>query len=162
VQDTTQGKCDGGKPPGLTECELTIDIWPGYSAEYRGTAAALQAEGLVPEGFEWPPLTDGRRWSSGPLWFWLRRTRPEGHKGPLRSWRTLDSWAITVTTYDATRQGPPSREPRRQAGHPDTPRRARAARADPAFQRFRGLIPGLPAPRHSRRAAQGTGAEGQA
>lgn len=57
----------------------------------EGSRAMLEAEGLIPEGTNWP---DGRGdvfWHAGPFRFWLRRRRPVGVKGPIKN---VDWWRL--------------------------------------------------------------------
>lgn len=82
----------------LTEgdTDLRIEIWRDTFAQYTGTTARLQAEGLIPKDFEWPRAAVDKRWQAGGFDYWLRRTRPKGHKGPMRSWLEVDNWSIRV------------------------------------------------------------------
>ncbi len=63
-------------------------------AEYRGTRAAIEAEGVVPADIQWPKEYDLVRWESGPLRFLLQRHRPEGVKGSRRQLATVDWWHL--------------------------------------------------------------------
>lgn len=83
--------------PAAVQRELRIQIWEGEYVELIGTAADLRAEGVIPEGFEWPQANRDSRWQSGRFDYWLRRSRPEGHKGPMRSWFELDNWFVRIT-----------------------------------------------------------------
>lgn len=78
------------------ERELIIDVSPGWWAEYEGTRAQLQAEGLIPDGLEWPRAAADKHWEANGFDYWLRRNRPEGHKGPMRTWLEMDNWFIRV------------------------------------------------------------------
>ena len=177
MSDTDEKRRQAGPPAGLGDGELRITLWRDVWVEFTGTAAALQAEGLIPEGLDWPPMTTGQRWEAGRLAFWLRRTRPEGHRGPRRTWAVLDHWSVKVQVIGrgllrpprdflapgaegsrgCTRGAPPAPTP----GAEDVRRRARAALADAAFQRFRARLPGLPPPRRGRKLrTAGGGAEG--
>lgn len=83
------------------ERDLIIRVSPCYGwADYLGTAAQLQSEGLIPSGFEWPRASSEKIWSANGLEYRLRRERPRGHKG---SWIDLDSWNLTTfaSGYDA-------------------------------------------------------------
>lgn len=85
--------------PAIALGELSIDIQltgPSFVV-YGGTAAQLIEERLVPPGFKWP---DGRKpvsWTVGDLRYVLMRVRPEGHKGPAKSWHGLDNWRVTTS-----------------------------------------------------------------
>ncbi|PKO74641.1 MAG: hypothetical protein CVU21_22335 [Betaproteobacteria bacterium HGW-Betaproteobacteria-15] len=73
--------------------DLIIDVCPMWVL-FEGTAAQLQAEGLIPEGFEWPRAADEKRWRIKGLEYLLSRTRPQWHKGPKSSWAELDNWSL--------------------------------------------------------------------
>lgn len=77
--------------------ELSIEIWPRGYDWWHGTSAQLEAEGLIPKGFDWPKGKEHRGWTSGEFNFWLLRCRPEGHKGPQSSWLTIDNWSLRRT-----------------------------------------------------------------
>lgn len=78
------------------ERELIIDVRRDDWVQYEGTAAQLIAEGVIPEGFEWPRAAADKRWDANGLDYWFRRTRPEGHKGPMKSWLEVDNWVIRI------------------------------------------------------------------
>lgn len=82
------------EPP--AERELRISIWRDEWAQFIGSRAQLEAEGLIPEAFEWPRGQADQRWQANGYDYWLRRERPEGHKGPMRSWLELDNWFLRV------------------------------------------------------------------
>lgn len=94
AQATTPTQPD--TPPSPGERELIIDVRRDDWVQYEGTAAQLIAEGLIPEGFEWPRAAAEARWQANGFDYWLRRIRPAGHKGPMRSWLELDNWFIRV------------------------------------------------------------------
>lgn len=79
-----------------TERELRIEIRQDEHFEFEGTAAQLTAEGLIPKDFEWPRAAADESWEANGFKYWLRRSRPEGHKGPMRSWLELDNWFVRV------------------------------------------------------------------
>ena len=78
------------------ERDLRIVIWRDCAVIYYGTAAQLQAEGLIPKDIEWPHAAGATHWTINTFEFTLRRARPEGHKGPMKSWLGLDSWLVRV------------------------------------------------------------------
>lgn len=82
--------------PELIAGDLQITIWPDSCAEYVGTRAQLEAEGLIPDGFEWPNAAADVRWQADGFDYWLRRTRPEGLRGPMRAWMEMDNWFVRV------------------------------------------------------------------
>lgn len=85
--------------------ELVIDIYPRGYDSWTGTSAQLIDEGLVPEGFKWPVGRGSRYWEAGGLDFWLRRCRPEGHKGPMSSWLEIDYWYLRRTLTSQGKDG---------------------------------------------------------
>lgn len=83
---------DAYAPP---QRELVI-IFRDHYVQYEGTAAQIEAEGVIPKNFEWPEADRSRYWSANNFRHWARRMRPEGHKGSKRSWLELDSWFVRV------------------------------------------------------------------
>lgn len=79
--------------PGLDLSNEIIVCTP-YSdiAEYQGTRAALEAEGVIPAGTDWPEGFNDRHWEDSKFRYWLRRKRPEGTKGPRKQFMTVDWW----------------------------------------------------------------------
>ena len=148
------------------ERELLIDIWRDHWAGYEGTAAQLEAEGLIPEGFEWPQAAADMQWEANGYAYWLRRTRPDGHKGPMRSWLQLDNWfvRIRVAGRDGHWSGRRALERRAEELKADYYRqtaagwrewqanwtRYSAAQNDEKFRAFKALIPGLVPPKRGR------------
>ncbi len=64
--------------------------------EYQGTRAALEAEGTIPAGTDWPEGFADLHWEDGRLHYRLRRERPEGHKGPRRQFLDVDWWSFRI------------------------------------------------------------------
>jgi hypothetical protein len=151
----------------FSDRELRIEIWPDEWADYIGAAAHLQAEGLIPEGFEWPRAADHERWEAGGFTYWLRRVRPEGHKGPMRSWLALDHWCLRVWVAGRDYAWYTGQQLARKAAalkaefHRHTPQGRRewdalckrywAACSDRHFQSFKALVPGLVPPKRGRK-----------
>ncbi len=149
------------------ERELKIQIWQDEYAEFEGTAAQLVAEGLIPDGFKWPRAAADVRWEANGFSYWLRRTRPEGHKGPMRSWLGMDHWFVRVYVTGRDREWHANREVQLKAeelravirSHTvegEREERANSARYwkahdDKAFQAFKRLIPGLVPPKRGRK-----------
>lgn len=78
--------------------DLTIVIRPydQHYCKYIGTRMQLEAEGIIPSGTKWP---DGFReigWRANDLYFSLRRRRPDGVKGPRRSFFDCDNWCLRI------------------------------------------------------------------
>lgn len=161
-----------------TAPELRIEIWRDEAASYIGTAAQLQAEGLIPVGFVWPQAAADKRWQAGGFDYWLRRTRPEGHKGPMKSWLELDSWWVRVKVtgrdynWQTQRRLERQAEELRRAIYRETPagsrewntnwRRFDAANCDTNFQAFKAKVPGLIPPKRGRKPKAQPGDSAQA
>ena len=141
----------------FVEREIVIDVNPEWGwVQYEGTAAQLIAEGVIPPGLEWPRAAADKRWEAGGFDYWLRRTRPEGHRGPMRSWLEMDNWfvRVTVTGRDQRSLKLHSLERRaeelRRDFYKQTPQgrresdaffnRSWAAASDKAFQKFKASI----------------------
>lgn len=135
-------------------------------SEIYGTQAQLEAEGLIPEGLQWPAGYDDLRWTSGTFRFWLMRHRPLGAKGPRNLYRDADCWclrwelkdgvardreiAIRVVLlqkqlFDLSPQGQRDRAVLFNAHWKAT--------CDARFQAFKASIPGLIKPKRGRRRA---------
>ena len=84
-------------PPELIASDLVVRIRPRDFTTWEGSSAQLKAEGLIPEGFEWPQGQWDRTWSSNRWHYWLRRCRPPGLKGPMRLWVNGDWWDLRRT-----------------------------------------------------------------
>ena len=82
--------------PELIASDIRVCIWRDLFAEYAGTRAQLEAEGLIPKGFQWPRAAADAHWEAEGFDYWLRRTRPDGFKGPMRNWLVLDNWRVQV------------------------------------------------------------------
>lgn len=149
------------------DSELCITIWRDSLVLYVGTAAQLTDEGLIPNGFEWPRAAGDRHWGAGGLRYWLCRRRPEGHKGPMRSWLELDSWCVRVSVVGRDQRWHERRNIERKenelkaAKHRLTSagmaewdahwHRLNAAISDKAFQAFKAKVPALNPPRRTRK-----------
>lgn len=147
--------------------ELRISIWPDHFARFEGTAAQLVAEGLIPDGFEWPKAKTDKYWQSNGFKYWMRRVRPEGHSGPLRSWLEADNWFVRVTVegrdqlWHERRYVERKAEELRKAAYQVSPvgkvedadafRRYLATIGDNAFQAFKDKVPALNPPKRPRK-----------
>jgi len=83
-----------------TEIIVVCMTYPDI-AEYQGTRAALEDEGVIPAGTKWPEGFDNLRWDDGKFRFWLRRERPEGAKGPRKQFLDIDWWMLRCDPRDA-------------------------------------------------------------
>lgn len=147
--------------------ELHIEIWRDSCVWFSGTAAQLQTEGLVPDGFEWPRAAASVHWEANGFSYWLHRSRPRGHKGPRRSWLEMDSWAVRVGVIGRDFHWQVRRDLERQAEqlqanyHSHTAAGMREwherfdrylkSREDRGFQTFKAMIPGLIPPKRGRK-----------
>lgn len=155
--------------------ELRIEICRDEWAEFEGTADQLIAEGLIPEGFEWPQAAAYKRWEAGGFKCWLNRKRPEGHRGLMRSWLELDNWCIRVSVTGRDHAWRRRRALDRKAEElrvefyhlTDRGSRERAAEwrryceagRDKTFQAFKSRIPGLMPPKRGRKPKAATQGE---
>lgn len=162
--------------PAAAAGDLRVSIWLDQFAEYSGTAAQLQAEGLIPADFDWPHAAADKHWQAGGYCYSLRRTRPEGHKGAMRTWLQLDNWCLRVRVDGLNCVQINRRHLDRQAKalqaeyHRLTPagqreftaefQRAWAAKKDKRFQAFKALIPGLVPAKPGRKAKVETLSQG--
>ena len=138
------------------ERELKIHIYKRSFGfwEYEGTRAQLEAEGVIPPGTQWPQGKQPLFWNHGGLRYWLRRTRPEGVKGPMSVWTSGDWWFLRCDTpHDINcadwRIKQKARELEQEI-HAQTPAGRRewnerfsrywAAHSDAAFQAFKATL----------------------
>lgn len=147
----------------LNPCDLDF-------SEFLGTRAMLEAEGIIPDGTEWPEGYDNLRWESGRFSYWLKRQRPCGAKGPRKQFMDCDWWcvrqeltvrpsfanqqiaakakALTEEIYRHSAQG--QAEWRKQWD------RYWEAERDKSFQAFKALVPALVRRKRGRRASEAT------
>lgn len=154
------------------ERELTIKVWRDEFAHFEGTAAQLIAEGLIPDGFEWPHAAAEKFWEANGFKYWVKRKRPAGHKGLKRTWLQVDNWFIRVKVVGRDHEWSTRRALQRKAEelraefHRLTPAGSRewhaswarywAAQDDKAFQAFKALVPGLVPPKRGRKPKSAT------
>lgn len=91
-------------PAQITD-ELEIIILPRAYANFRGSAAQLIAEGLIPEGFSWPAGTDFARYESGQFSYCVSRCRQKGTTGSARAWSSGDYWCMRRTLASLDKNG---------------------------------------------------------
>jgi hypothetical protein len=89
----------------MNASDLQIEIIPRVWTQYRGAAAQLMAEGLIPDGFKWPASDHRVTIQVGNFSHWIGRERPEGHKGPKSSWNTADFWFLRRELLSQERDG---------------------------------------------------------
>jgi hypothetical protein len=168
TRDDTQPASDTSALDQAPVGELRIRIHRDSIAWFEGTAASLIAEGLVPDGLEWPRgACTARFWEANGLRYQLRRQRPDGHKGPMKSWLELDNWCVLSTALDREWSARTKLERKAEELRAEYRRRLTAAGAaeweaegrrywaafdDRKFQAFKALIPGLIPPRRGRKA----------
>ena len=134
-------------------------------AEYQGTRAALEAEGVIPAATKWPDGFDDLRWEDDKFCYWLRRERPEGIKGPRKQFLDFDWWMFRFHPRDA-KPGDVRNVERKAKDLADAVYHQSAkgkaewcvnwdryceAENDDKFQAFKALIPGINRPKRGRR-----------
>lgn len=134
-------------------------------AEYQGTRAALEAEGVIPAGTKWPEGFSDLYWEDDRLRYWLRRKRPEGAKGQRKQFLEVDWWMLRFdplktesfemriiqrkskeladTIYSQSAEG--------RAEHSKQWNCYWEAERDEKFQAFKALIPGIIRPKRGRK-----------
>ncbi|AZG10825.1 hypothetical protein EGT29_24685 [Pigmentiphaga sp. H8] len=169
---------DSSHPIALTTPdELVICINPHRTgfAEFVGTRAMLEAEGVLPEKVIWPDGFDGKCWNDGQFRYWLRRQRPKGAKGPRKAFQGVDWWMLRWEPVN----GPDFRERelaekkkeledmiylRSPAGIRESgiaSERYWAAVDDKKFQAFKTCIPGWVKPRRGRNTPSSDGGDSE-
>ena len=142
----------------IIRCDLSF-------AEYEGTRAQLEAEGVIPAGTKLPEGGDDAKWQSGALNFRLRRIRPEGMKGPMKLWHVGDWWRLRMTLVNEPGHAARSIARKTRELHDEiyrhTPaagrlwhanyKKFRDAQDDAQYQAFKAMIPGLVPPKRGRR-----------
>ncbi len=81
--------------------DLVVRIAPRDAVRWEGSRAQLEAEGLIPCECQRPLGTDKKYWLVDGFRFTLCRNRPEGMKGPKRSWIDGDNWLLHRELSDA-------------------------------------------------------------
>jgi len=148
--------------------ELTIIIRP--YCEYCGNRAQIEAEGVIPDGTEWPDgFCDSYWWDANGVQYWLRRKRPEGVKGPRRNFLACDNWRLRISPgglWQDDRINQKAKELEQLLYRQSAAGRAEWARNwdlysaaidDKKFQAFKSLIPALIPPPRKRRSTTDAG-----
>lgn len=76
------------------EIVVCIDYRGWDITEFHGTRAILEAEGMIPKDTEWPEGYFDLHWNDNQFKYWLRRTRPEGVKGPRKQFENVDWFCL--------------------------------------------------------------------
>ncbi|WP_157645132.1 hypothetical protein [Burkholderia ubonensis] len=138
----------------VAEPEMIIELREGLGFSYQGTRAQLEAEGIIPDGLEWPTGRNHVGWRRGERHFSLMRCKVPGTKQKVADWGCGDWWIISVGkdhTLDPEiaeqakklRAMIYERSPQGKAARAEHWRRIDAAYRDEKFQAFKALIPGL-------------------
>ncbi|QTB47922.1 hypothetical protein [Burkholderia pseudomallei] len=147
----------------VVEREMVIEWQKGYYFQYQGTRAQLEAEGVIPDGLEWPTGRNNAAWRRGEQHFLLRRCKVPGAKQRVSEWGGVDWWCMHVSKDhvldpEIAEQAKKlramiyERSPQGKAARAEHWRRIDAAYRDEKFQAFKALIPGLVAPKRGRAA----------
>jgi hypothetical protein len=152
---------------GLDLCKEIIVCTP-YSdiAEYQGTRAAIEAEGVIPAGTTWPVGFNDLHWEDEKFRYWLCRQRLHGVKGRRQSYLNVDWWMFRC--YPVETKSLEMRAVERKAKElaDEIYRQSSEGKAvwnkqwnahwaslkDEKFQAFKALIPGINRPKRGRRA----------
>ena len=140
-------------------------------AEFIGSRAQIEAEGLVPPSIAWPASGFKQvTWDDGFVMYQLCRRRPCGAKGPRRDFESVDHWSLrTVLLYAhwATREIAIKEAELQAVAHRYSPQgraeisadvRAWSAAADDGrFPSFRAKMHGVTQPVRASRARQSKG-----
>ncbi|WP_157636483.1 hypothetical protein [Burkholderia ubonensis] len=138
----------------VTEREMVIELHKGYYFQYQGTRAQLEAEGVIPDGLEWPTGRNNAAWQRGEQHFLLRRCTVPGAKRRVSDLESVDWWCMHVSKdhvldpeiaeqVKKLRAMIYERSPQGTAERLENWRRINAAYRDEKFQAFKALIPGL-------------------
>ena len=93
------------KPGAALDLGICIELWPRAYTTYRGTAAQLVAEGLVPAHFAFPAGSQMESWDQGEFSYSVFRSRPSGMSG--KEWRdsAKDHWLMRRGLVSGRGQG---------------------------------------------------------
>lgn len=144
-------------------------------AEYQGTRAALEAEGVIPAGTKWPEGFNTRSWNDDKFSYWLHRERPKGVNGPRKQFLDIDWWMfrcdpLNVKSVNARIVECKAKEladtiyrcsPQGEAAWFAQWDRYQQSTKDVAFQAFKALIPGLIQPKRGRRTKSAEQSQGE-
>lgn len=74
--------------------DLRIEIECRSHVIWRGSAAQLRSEHVLPETVSWPVKFEAVEWTDSRYSYTLQRRRPTGMRGPRSAWAQLDYWAL--------------------------------------------------------------------
>lgn len=79
-----------------SEIIITINSVGHFTwAEFHGTRAQIEAEGIGLSGPAWPATGFSRvEWREGGVRYLLRRAKPNGAKGPRKAFADVDWWVV--------------------------------------------------------------------
>lgn len=145
-----------------TPSELVVILDPHWEAvDFYGTRDMLEAEGVIPDGAEWPTGFNNLKWQDDKFKYWLYRKRPEGAKGPRRMFLDVDWWRLMWRPIEGTPletlqlrsklKELADIQYRHSPAYVVESRRYWDSVRDEAFQKFKALVPGLVRPRRGRK-----------
>lgn len=132
-----------------------------HIAEYQGSRAALEAEGVIPADIEWPEGFKDLHWNDDQFRYWLCRKRPNRIKGPRQQFLDIDWWMfrrdpLNAKPIDVRIVEKKAKEladaiyAQSAKGKAEFDKRWKAcwkAKNDDKFQAFKALIPGIYRPK---------------
>lgn len=93
-EDNLIGASAPDDPATPQDQHLIVRTLADMHAEYIGTRAMLEAEGILPKDTDWPQEDSVLHWRNGRFNYFLSRTRPAGAKGPRRQFLDCDWWSL--------------------------------------------------------------------
>lgn len=135
-------------------------------AEYQGTRAAIEAEGIIPADTKWPEGFKDLQWEDDKFRYWIRRKRPEGVKGPRKQFLDIDWWMLRCDPVEDDMSWAAKNIKRKAKeladeiyrhsteGRAEIDKQRNAyckALSDKKFQAFKSLIAGTTPPKRGRR-----------
>lgn len=134
-------------------------------AEFQGTRAALEGEGVIPATTKWPKGFDDLYWEDDKFRYWLRRVRPEGVKGARKQLLDMDWWMFRCDPVNAKSLPELNLERKAKELADEIYRQSAKGRAernkqwdaywkakeDERFQAFKSMIPGINRPKRGRK-----------
>lgn len=150
--------------PIVIPSEMTIRVVCAGIAEYQGTRAMLEDEGIIPANTKWPEGYGDLQWDDGKYRYSVVRRRPDGEKGPRKQFVAVDWWCLRQQLIDGNHVTFELERKKRELaeyaynnsakGKAEWHRRFDSymeACADEKFQAFKALFPILAKPKRGRR-----------